>query len=216
MISLEEFCKPIMVARKPIDGGHRAYKMDSTAKESDEQNAPDMRSAVGLGTCECCDYFLPRNNSIVLIEETQLNRGKEDKKKKLRKNCPYLSEDDLGKYADELIKDEMVLKAYGSMLVLCRLAEKCAAAKKIMRGKKYKFWLVASVAEGARLKERREDDRQDERQAQDNLKDFFQKSFGRIKSGLSGKVVDNKVVDDVAVMSTEDLENLLSETVRLP
>ena len=33
---------------------------------------PNMRSTVGLGDCNCCDYFASKDNIIVLIEETQL------------------------------------------------------------------------------------------------------------------------------------------------
>ena len=91
-MSLDKFKKPIEVAQEVVDEKYTAYKMDSTVKES------DMRKTVGLGTCQCCDYFLPEDQSIILIEETRLP--------------PEINEE---------VETEMKLKAYGSMLVLCRL-----------------------------------------------------------------------------------------------
>ena len=66
MTSLEQFSEPIKIAGKSIGDKYRAYKMDST------YDINDMRKTVGLGTCHCCDYFLPKDDSVILIEETRL------------------------------------------------------------------------------------------------------------------------------------------------
>jgi len=65
-MSLDNFKKPIELAREVIDERYIAYKMDSNVQEG------NMRKAVGLGTCHCCDYFLLEDRSIILIEETSL------------------------------------------------------------------------------------------------------------------------------------------------
>ena len=37
-----------------------------------QKGFPDMRTHVGLGSCNCCDYFLIHEDKVVLVEETQL------------------------------------------------------------------------------------------------------------------------------------------------
>ena len=66
MIDLEKFLEPIELAGTPLQD-HHAYRMDY------KQSRPDMRLEVGLGTCNCCDYFmLSQDDTIILIEETRL------------------------------------------------------------------------------------------------------------------------------------------------
>ena len=90
-MSLDRFIVPIQVARKSLGEQYTAYIMDSTSEEK------DMRKAVDLGTCHCCDYFLLREESIILIEETQLLKTV----KKIRDEYDNL---------DEVKKDEIVNK----------------------------------------------------------------------------------------------------------
>ena len=133
MNSLDKFLEPIKVAGKSMGNKYKAYKMDSNVANN------NMRKMVGLGTCHCCDYFLPNDNSITLIEETQLLKTVED----IREEYDYLNDKDKKDVVNVRIREEIQLKAYGAMLVLCRLAAKCANAKQLFRDKKYHFWLVA-------------------------------------------------------------------------
>ena len=73
---LSQFAEPIRVCSAAV---FKAYRMDSTVKES------DMRRAAGLGTCECCDYVTVSkdNQSVVLIEETDLESKIIDFKEKI-------------------------------------------------------------------------------------------------------------------------------------
>ena len=98
-----------------------------------------MRKTVGLGTCNCCDYLTIKDDTVVLIEETQLIKMI----KNLKRKYQYLSKDDKSKFVDKYILQENKLKVYGSMLVLCRLDAACNDAK-ILRKKRYDFWLVVS------------------------------------------------------------------------
>lgn len=186
MTSLDQFIEPIKVAGEPVDGGHTAYKMDDTTANR------DMRIAAGLGTCQCCDYFLPRDNSIVLIEETCLLGSV----RSIREDYKYLKKEHLDVHVDKLIRNEMQLKAYGAMLVVCRLAKICAAAKDILRDKKkYEFWLVASITNSP-----------EEKILFDNLKDSL---LGMLRNVLGAELLDN-----VEVIPSGSLGAQLSDNTR--
>lgn len=133
MTTLADFLEPIKVAGTPLAESCKGYLMDGTSPR------PDMRKTVGLGTCNCCDYLTIKDDTVVLIEETQLM----EMIKNLKSEYQYLSEDDKSKFVDKCILQENKLKVYGSMLVLCRLDTACNDAK-ILRKKRYDFWLVVS------------------------------------------------------------------------
>ena len=130
---LSQFAEPIESA-----GGVKAYRMDSTVKES------DMRRAAGLGTCECCDYVTVSKDkqSVVFIEETDLESTIVDFKEKY----DYLSDDDqVDLLYDEVLKEHR-LKLYGSMLVLCRLSCSQDEVKEFLPENEFQFWLVTTPA----------------------------------------------------------------------
>ena len=136
MIDLEKFLQLIELAGTPLQN-HHAYLMDGTSPR------PDMKKDVDLGTCNCCDYFSIINGVVVLIEETQLLRQIEDLKNEYN-SLRDTDQNDQMKFVYKYIRQENRLKAYGSMLVLCRLATVCKDAKDLLGSKKYKFWLVVS------------------------------------------------------------------------
>jgi len=138
-MSLEQFRVPMQAAGKVIDAAYTAYKMDGNESKGEK----DMRKAAGLGACHCCDYFLLDDESVILIEETQLSKTVAQIKEKYG----YLGEQDLKEIINNKITEEIQLKVYGAMLVLSRIMEKCDSAKELMQGKKTKFWLVASRAD---------------------------------------------------------------------
>ncbi len=166
MNSLKKFLKPIEIAGKPLGKNYKAYKMD------EPQNESGMRHFVGLGECNCCDYFFEQEGAIILIEETQLAKSMESN----RKEYSYLDAKDKDDFSIKRVREEMRLKAYGSMLVLCRLVAKCSAAKKLLEGKKYVFWLVASSTDMG------------EARAFDNVKDTL---LSMLKGALGGEIMDS-------------------------
>ena len=187
MSSLEQFIEPIEIARKPCgDGSCKAYKMDST------DSSKNMRKMVGLGTCHCCDYFLSRGNTIILVEETQLLSNVKD----IRNEYDYLNDTDKDNFVNKKIREEMRLKAYGSMLILCRLAAKSCDAKKLFQDKKYCFWLIVSNMDA------------EDKRAFDNLKDDL---VSMLKGTLGKEILDN-----VAVLPSDILETRLSENNPTP
>ena len=171
MMDLKKFLQPITLAHKPLQN-HQAYRMDDTSEQS------NMRKDVGLGTCNCCDYFLISNGVVVLIEETRLLQKIED----LKNEYNYLRGTDQTKFIKEDIRRENWLKAYGSMLVLCRLAAVCQEARNLLGTKKYKFWLVVSDTNMTDAEEF------EAKIIFDHLKDNL---YRDLKSLLSGKIVDD-------------------------
>lgn len=136
---LNRFYQTIEIAGKPLGEGDKAYKMDGG------RNKPDMREHAGLGSCKCCDYFLPNGEEVVLIEETQLFKTIMN----LKKEYSYLPHKDKGSFVLRCIENKHHLKVYGAMLVLCRLAAKCDEAKELIRGREqHAFWLVVSGIKG--------------------------------------------------------------------
>lgn len=91
-----------------------AYRMDNTSL--------DMRTSVGLGSCNSCDYFTFANERVVLIEETRLIEQIKDLQEEYGQGL-----DDKGRPAPEIrraLRKENRLKVYGSLLVLCWLAKR--------------------------------------------------------------------------------------------
>ena len=168
MIALSKFLQPITLARKPLQN-YQAYLMDGISPQ------PDMKKDVGLGTCNCCDYFLISNGVVVLIEETRLLQKIED----LKNEYNYLRGTDQMDFIKEDIRRENWLKAYGSMLVLCRLVAVCKEARNLLGTKKYKFWLVVSDTNMTDAEEF------EANRIFDHLKD----KLYDLKSLLSGKIV---------------------------
>lgn len=180
MSSLDQFLKPIEIHGESLEQQYLAYKMDEPANQS------SMRKFAGLGECNCCDYLYLQGETAVFIEETQLKRKKED----IENSHKYLNDQDKKDIVKKRISEEMRLKAYGSMLVLCRLMSKLQNERNLAQVKKYDFWLVASSIGTETSK------------AFDNLKTLF---LDMLKGAL-GEVVNN-----VEFLDPETLKKRLSK-----
>lgn len=143
---LDRFLEPIQAAEGSLAGPYRAYRMDDTSPDS------NMRGTAGLGTCNCCDYFVSNHQTVFLIEETRLP----DTVKQLRNEYHYLEGNHQQEFISKCIRQENRLKVYGSMLVLSRLALESEDVKDFLRTgddrKKYQFWLVVSGMDRADVK----------------------------------------------------------------
>ena len=188
MRTFDEFLQPIEITGNPPGTEYKAYLMDGTSPQ------PDMRKEAGLGTCNCCDYFIfSKNASIVLIEETNLTK----KIKDLKDEYGYLEDEDQTEFISKYIRDENKLKVYGSMLVLCRLSAMSDNVNEIPQTKKYRFWLVVSGMETA------EDTR-----LFDHLKD-------RLRNDLNS-VLTGKILDSVEIMPSARFVTKLSQDATRP
>ena len=162
-----------------------AYKMDGH-----ENN--DMRISAGLGTIHSCDYFKDYGNFVVLLEETQLIKTI----KSFKDQYNYLSREDQEYLSNARVREENTLKVYGSLLVLCRLAEQKMEVKEMLQGKKYIFWLVASGMN-----------------SQDNiaLQNVRLKLCDALKGALGGSIVER-----IEVFSSKYLEQKISNYESTP
>ena len=146
MVSTAQFREEIKVADPSIGkNGYRSIGKDGY--KMDGEGPRGMRREAGLKGCHCCDYFIANKNSVVLIEETRLSETVSKYKQEYR----YLRPGHLDKLTNDRIREENTLKAYGALLVLCRLAARYDEFQKIIRADKYHFWLVASDAQPANM-----------------------------------------------------------------
>ena len=135
MICLCAFREPVKVLGDDLSPAH-AYRMD------DGTGTPDMRTAVGLGSCDVCDYVMEYEGSVVLVEDKRLPRSARELKNQLRRYCEALPDNLQGKMIQDILYRKLRLKVYGSLLVLCRLAEHCDDARALLQGKQYEIWFV--------------------------------------------------------------------------
>ena len=181
---LDRFLESIRVAGESLGEEYQAYRMDGHSR-------PDMRIDVGLGTCNCCDYFLSGSNTVVLIEETRLIDSMQSQKNQYS----YIPDEHLDQFVEERVVQENRIKVYGSMLVLCRLADKYEEARNMLQPqeKKYEFWLVTSGIETT-----------EDMLQLDSKKDLL---FNGLRSVLTGKVIDNVDI----IPSSDHLKSKLAE-----
>jgi len=153
-----------------------AFRMDNTIRS---KPIPDMRTYVGLGSCNCCDRFFVKGDKVFVVEETRLG----DTIEALRKEYSYLNDDHKSALVIRSVKQENYVKVYGTMLVLCRLARKCREAAELMGDKKHNFWFIP------------------EQTTDVDFRVYLENLEGDLRSVLTGKVVDEVEVvwpDDLA------------------
>ena len=186
MIILADFLEPIKAADKMLDESCKGHRMDGMCPE------PNMRATVGLGDCNCCDYFVSKDNIVVLIEETRLMETVNN----LKGEYDHLEDDDKNEFVDKCILQENKLKVYGSMLVLCRLNAVCNDAKSLLKDKRYDFWLVVS----------------------DPYKAKNSRAFSNLKNRLSGSLGGSlgKMLNAVEVIPANELVAKLSGNASTP
>ena len=201
---LSHFWQLVTVADEPLPEERFAFLMDG-----DRGKFPDMREHVGLGACNCCDYFYPLDgDTVLLVEETRLGSSKDSYKREFIRmwdgvdGKKALAGDNVAKcessdtraekYASNCILRENRLKVYAGMLVLCRYAAQCREIATMVgnRRKRFIFLLVDS-------------DTVDERN-ETNL-DYWKRELRRdLRSVLS-----RRMIKDVEVIRPNDLAQKL-------
>ena len=165
----------------------QAYCMDGGDFRGDKSK--DLRGIFGLGGFNCCDYFCPMGNYVMLIEEKQLFA----KKDTLEKQFCGLNVDQaiVGQLVEESVDNDIRhnirAKLYGSLLLLYSLKYKCATVNSMVKDKPYKFYLIVS------------DDNRDIRYM-DSLRD-------NLTSDMKGAL---KIVEDVIVCSPDDFKTIFN------
>ena len=99
----------------------------------------------------CCDYIVPKENKVLLLEDSNLK----EKKKQLEYEwlCfrEFMGEEEIrnlfSKKLQEkvlkIIKNEQLLKAYASLLLLCRLISQNVEAEELMKNKE--IWFIVII-----------------------------------------------------------------------
>ncbi len=99
-----------------------------------------------MDTFHCCDYiFVPDDNEVLLIEDSNLKSKRDDLEKKTISSVINL--ESVPQLSDRLIRDEQLLKAYASLLLLCRLFAQDETATKKMQGKNIRFLFIINDAD---------------------------------------------------------------------
>ena len=190
MTLLDKYLEQIKVAGKPLEGeAFKAYRMDNGSNRSDD----DMRTDIGLGTCHSCDYFKIRTRNreevVVLIEETQLTETLKNYKEEYK---AIVDEKKKKELLIQRVRDENILKVYGSLFTLCHGAAKYKEISDLVAGKKRDFWLVAS-----------DSDDEDDAPADEYInEEIFQNLQSMLHKDLIG---------EVKLLTTSQLKSVLSK-----
>lgn len=179
-----DFLVPTMEI-ETIDGEPRSLPVEvfSIEKRRDK-NGDTLRNKFDMGSCHCCDYIFVDKDKVLLLEDSNLEKKKQDLEDKCL--CFIQDEESRKKFLKKIIKDEQVLKAYAGLLLLCRLTSQDEEAKNLMKTKKIHFWVIVNDATAPYSKALR------------NLKKTLKDSLGPL-------------VSEVAVLNPEDAEQKLKE-----
>lgn len=196
MTLLDKYLEQIEVAGEPLEGeAFKAYRMDDGRNKNGEKK-PDMRGAIGLGTCHSCDYFKIRirdqEEVVVLIEETRLMATLDKCKEEYD---AMVDEEKKKEFLIRRVVDENILKVYGSLFTLCHGAKKCPELSDLVGEKKHDFWLVASDGD-----------------EHDALADDLEE--GQIRQELRG-LLSKDLIGDVKLLTVGQLKSVLSEDAAL-
>lgn len=107
-----------------------------------------LKDQFKMGSFHSCDYILAEENKdkVLLIEDSNLERVKRNLEEECL--CFMLNKDqdrkNLSRKVREKIRDEQRLKAYASLLLLCRLTSKDTDAKKLIGDKEIHFWVIVT------------------------------------------------------------------------
>lgn len=138
MILLQDFRRPVEI-RTRNDERHtlsvQAYAVDKPCGEENLRLMDQLK----MSSFHCCDYIYPTSKSILLIEDTNLMAKKNELKEK---HNPESS-------ISELIRYELLLKAYGSLLLFHRILVQCEDAEDLVDDKTLSFWVIASDADSS-------------------------------------------------------------------
>ncbi len=189
MKSLHYFLSPLEVQRLNGD----MQKLSVLAYAVDKPCGKDgikLKDQFEMGNFHSCDYILAKEsgNKILLIEDSNLK----EKKESLEKECLRFMLDNeqarknLSRKIMDKIRDEQRLKAYASLLLLCRLISVDADAKKLIGNKEIHFWVIVT----------------------DGIASDFQ-AFVNIESKLEGCL--SPLVSDVAFLPLKEAERKLSK-----
>ena len=187
-----DFCEDITVGREneSLGEGLRAYRMDGMRD--------GMRKRAGLGdSLNCCDYLWADDGGFIIIEMTELW----ETVRNVEQEYSDLEESGRKKFVRRRILHENCLKAYGAMLVLCRLGQWGEYERRMFR-------LVVSGDTGG-VKAFRHWDPED--QLGEDIRDALLGDPRNQDPPIQGALTGAWLVSEVKVMTADELRNELLE-----
>ena len=183
MRPLQDFLKPVEVegVEKPFPV--QAYAVDKPCGN----NGTRLMDQFGMGSSHCCDYIYVNNSEVLLLEDSNLKAKKDQLKNECF--CSVQDEQTKEKLSRKRIREEYVLKAYASLLLLCRLISKDKDARQLMENKEVRFCVIINDSH-----------------ASDS------RAFQNLGNSISGSL--GSLVSRVFVWSLEQAENKFSQYAR--
>lgn len=124
----------------------KAYGVDKYKKVKGRT----LLNKLKMGSFNCCDYIVPEEERVLLIEDSNLHKEADDKIEEVIKGLSQREAERIEglwtKKIQEKIHQDQALKVYGSLFLLGRLISQCEKAKQLMDGKPVHFWLIANDA----------------------------------------------------------------------
>ena len=133
MKSLEGFAVPLKIRKlvgdesKICEFHTKAYAVD----KSTSGNTKTLKGQYQMDNAHSCDYILINDSNVLLLEDSNLG----EKKKELEKEYPE-------ELSIKIIGKEQLLKAYASLLLLCKIVSSDRAAKEMIKDKAVNFCVV--------------------------------------------------------------------------
>lgn len=149
--TIEDFLEPVTI--RSADGTCDTFPVNAYVadqKPLSKRCEHSLKHELRMDNFHCCDYiFVPDDNAVLLIEDSNFTSAKERLE---TKDLASVSDPrSKAKLSRKLIMDEQRLKAYASLLLLCRLLERDKTAAAKMRGKKVHFWFIINDAGSSNL-----------------------------------------------------------------
>ena len=117
---------PLRIERLPSEREccllDKAYGVDKS--QPGESRNHTLRNKLKMGSSYCCDYIVPEDSRVILVEDSNLKIKKEN-------GCSMQD-----------IEEEQSKKASSSLILLNCLIQKCKKAKDLMEDKEVSFWLI--------------------------------------------------------------------------
>ncbi len=133
MTSLEGFAGPLKIRKlvgeegKTCEFPAKAYAVDKPAPG----NRKTLKGQYQMDNAHSCDYILINDSNVLLLEDSNLG----EKKKELERKYS-------GELSIRIIGKEQLLKAYASLLLLCKIASSDRAARRMIKDKAVNFCVV--------------------------------------------------------------------------
>ena len=134
-ISFEDFTGPLEIKKlvkeekKTCNFPTKAYAVDKAIPG----NGKTLKGQYGMHSAHACDYILINDGNVLLLEDSNLGKKKKELEKKYSKEISV-----------RIIGKEQLLKAYASLLLLCRICSLDRTTRRLIRGKTVEFCVVCN------------------------------------------------------------------------